>query len=311
MSCSACTLDRISDRKTEGKALDNRGRLQTKKALPVSRLVLFLVMLVLQNTLVQTLKSSCMQNVARRGTFRGAFFTSPVSFKLDARRQFTSSPLSASSTSADDDEKKTAKKKTSMLSRASKVLAAKEKPIKEPESEECSFIIDSNPDMKMTKKVQDDLIADYARTVSRIPTSVKAKKEKVEKVKNIVDTPELSKKFTPKYTPPTAPAAAAAPASKSSQQSNSNSMYTNTEYKEQSSSNKPSLDDFEEGSSEGDEGSDSDEGSFEGSQLTTSVTNMAFNSLDVSENTKRALSEVMNYKYVLHHYSSLLLHYFR
>lgn len=274
--------ERLSDRKTEGR---ESSIVQRGHSLIFRLVVVLIVMLATsKNMLVQSFRLNSIQNAARRGVFR----SSPICFKLDNRRQFTSSTLSASSADPSDEKKAALKKKTSMLSRASKVLSTRVP--KTVESEESSFIIDSKPDVKMTKQVQEDLIADYARSVSRIPTSVKAKKVVVEK-EHSPAAPELSKKYTPKYTPPTAPAAAPAVSS------NTNSVYTNTEYKEASkehsteysSSQKPSLEDF-------DEGSDSEEDSFESSQLTTTVTNMAFNSLDVSENTKRALSEVMNYK---------------
>lgn len=199
-----------------------------------------------------------------------------------------------------------------MLTRASKVLTIRAAIVK-TEPEVNSFIIDSNPDMKMTKKVQEDMIADYARTVSRIPTSIKAKK--VPKESNPANEVEVSKKYAPKYTPPAStstattstttavrPTAVAAAVSPSSGDSvyNSNSMYTNTEYaspvmnsqRTSSRAYSSSAERSEEGSEEGSLGDEV----FENSQLTTHVTNMAFNSLDVSENTKRALSEVMNYK---------------
>ena len=119
-------------------------------------------------------------------------------------------------------------------------------------------------------------------------SDLKSKKIVVEKVAPQTvsqSVPEVSKKYTPKYTP--VPVAV-------EPSFNSNSIYTNTEYKEQPlSSQKVSSRSFSSSSNES--GPEAEE-IFENSQLTTHVTNMAFNSLDVSENTKRALSEVMNYK---------------
>ena len=281
----------------------------SKQSLACKLIVTFLIMLSIatKNGLVQSFKSV--------SSYRGLFRHSPLSYsKLVDRnsRQFTSTTLF--SDAAGSDEKKVAaqKKKTSMLTRASKVLTIRAAIVK-TEPEVNSFIIDSNPDMKMTKKVQEDMIADYARTVSRIPTSIKAKK--VPKESNPANEVEVSKKYAPKYTPPAStstattstttavrPTAVAAAVSPSSGDSvyNSNSMYTNTEYaspvmnsqRTSSRAYSSSAERSEEGSEEGSLGDEV----FENSQLTTHVTNMAFNSLDVSENTKRALSEVMNYK---------------
>ena len=281
----------------------------SKQSLACKLIVTFLIMLSIatKNGLVQSFKST--------SSYRGLFRHSPLSYsKLVDRnsRQFTSTTLF--SDAAGSDEKKVAaqKKKTSMLTRASKVLTIRAAIVK-TEPEVNSFIIDSNPDMKMTKKVQEDMIADYARTVSRIPTSIKAKK--VPKESNPANEVEVSKKYAPKYTPPAStstattstttavrPTAVAAAVSPSSGDSvyNSNSMYTNTEYaspvmnsqRTSSRAYSSSAERSEEGSEEGSLGDEV----FENSQLTTHVTNMAFNSLDVSENTKRALSEVMNYK---------------
>ena len=245
-------------------------------------IVTCLIMLAVTNRsgLVQSFKISCVKNCISRGSF-GVSRLGRVN-----SRQFTST-LFAADVGADDAKKVVLKKKTSMLTRASKVLSTRAAVVKTA-PEESSFIIDSNPDVKMTKKIQEDLIADYARSVSRIPTSIKSKKIVVEKVAPQTvsqSVPEVSKKYTPKYTP--VPVAV-------EPSFNSNSIYTNTEYKEQPlSSQKVSSRAFSSSSNEA--GSETEE-LFENSQLTTHVTNMAFNSLDVSENTKRALSEVMNYK---------------
>ena len=248
-----------------------------------------------KNGLVQSFRGSCANSAASRLL---------ISYRrLDSinRRQFTSSTLFAADAGAHDEKKAVLKKKTSMLTRASKVLSTRAAVVK-AEPEKSSFIIDSNPDAKMTKKIQEDLIADYARSVSRIPTSIKAKKVVVEKNAPQAipqSVPEVSKKYTPKYTP-----APAAPATVESS-FNSNSIYTNTEYKEQPiSSQKVSSRAFSSSSSQSSSEVEEGEEPFENSQLTTHVTNMAFNSLEVSENTKRALSEVMNYKYVPYELSS-------
>ena len=248
-------------------------------------IVTCLIMLAVANRsgLVQSFKISCVKNCISRGPF-GVSRLGRVN-----SRQFTST-LFAADIGADDTKKAVPKKKTSMLTRASKVLSTRAAVVKTA-PQESSFIIDSNPDVKMTKKIQEDLIADYARTVSRIPTSIKVKKVAVDKAApQIVSqtVPEVSKKYTPKYTPGPAVSVPVEPSF------NSNSIYTNTEYKEQPiSSQKVSSRAF---SSSSNESGSEDEEIFENSQLTTHVTNMAFNSLDVSENTKRALSEVMNYK---------------
>ena len=248
-------------------------------------IVTCLIMLAVTNRsgLVQSFKISCVKNCISRGSF-GVSRLGRVN-----SRQFTST-LFAADVGADDAKKVVLKKKTSMLTRASKVLSTRAAVVKTA-PEESSFIIDSNPDVKMTKKIQEDLIADYARSVSRIPTSIKSKKIVVEKVAPQTvsqSVPEVSKKYTPKYTPEPSVPVAVEPSF------NSNSIYTNTEYKEQPlSSQKVSSRAFSSSSNEA--GSEAEE-LFENSQLTTHVTNMAFNSLDVSENTKRALSEVMNYK---------------
>ena len=284
----------------------------SKQSLACKLIVTFLIMLSIatKNGLVQSFKST--------SSYRGLFRHSPLSYsKLVDRnsRQFTSTTLFSDAAGSDEKKAAAQKKKTSMLTRASKVLTTRAAIVK-TEPEVNSFIIDSNPDMKMTKKVQEDMIADYARTVSRIPTSIKAKK--VPKESSAANEVEVSKKYAPKYTPspastststatsttttttvrPTAVTAAVSPSSGDSVY-NSNSMYTNTEYASPvMNSQRTSSRAYSSSAERSEEGSDEHSGEeiFENSQLTTHVTNMAFNSLDVSENTKRALSEVMNYK---------------
>ena len=277
----------ISGGTTDKKIAGSSGILKAEKreSLFCRLIVTCLIMLAVTNRsgLVQSFKINCVKNCISRGSFGVSRLVRVNS------RQFTST-LFAADVGADDAKKAVLKKKTSMLTRASKVLSTRAAVVKTA-PEESSFIIDSNPDVKMTKKIQEDLIADYARSVSRIPTSIKSKKIVVDKVAPQTvsqGVPEVSKKYTPKYTPEPAVPVAVEPSF------NSNSIYTNTEYKEQPlSSQKVSSRSFSSSSNES--GPEAEE-IFENSQLTTHVTNMAFNSLDVSENTKRALSEVMNYK---------------
>ena len=177
--------------------------------------------------------------------------------KLDSvkAKQLACYSVLAAGADADDSIKKPVlKKKASLLKRSVKTL------VDGPTSSQVEAIAEATAAAsKMTKQVEDDLMADYVKAVSRIPTSAKAKKAVVEKI------PVVEK------------ASASTPSSESF---NSNSVYTNTEYK----------------NTKGDKEKSDAEVPFEASQLTTSVTNMAFNSLEVSVNTKRALSEVMVYK---------------
>ena len=177
--------------------------------------------------------------------------------KLDSvkAKQLACYSVSTTGANADDSIKKPVlKKKASLLKRSVKTL------VDGPTASQVEAIAEATAAAsKMTKQVEDDLMADYVKAVSRIPTSAKAKKAVVEKI------PVVEK------------ASASTPSSESF---NSNSVYTNTEYK----------------NTKGDKENSDAEVPFEASQLTTSVTNMAFNSLEVSVNTKRALSEVMVYK---------------
>jgi hypothetical protein len=191
-------------------------------------------------TVVQPLKNSYSNSL------RNAVCKISNHSKLNSlnHRKFCTWSLQSTAPGAEN-EKKVAKRKTSILSRT-----AKPKPAA-PVSNEDSFIVDSNPNKKMNKADQDEMISEYEKSVSRIPTSIKAAKIKAEKevlptVKATIPSPFIE--TIPK------------------KEINTNTEHTN------------------------------EESELENSQLTTHVTNMAFNSLDVSENTKRAIAEVMKYQ---------------
>lgn len=189
---------------------------------------------------VQSFKNA-YSNGIRNGVCK---FSSQSKLNSLNQRKFTSSSLQSTAADAENEKKVAAKRKASILSRT-----AKPKPAA-PASDEKSFIVDSNPKKKLNKEDQDDMIAEYTKSVSRIPTSIKAAKLKAER--------EVS--------PIAAAIPSAAAAFIETKSSNTNSVYSN------------------------------EEAELENSQLTTHVTEMAFNSLDVSENTKRAIAEVMKYQ---------------
>ena len=249
-SGSRKTLDR-----SEGRVLSlmNRG----SPSFICKTFVIFATMLSLlsRHGLVQSFKGTNSRGFVGRRSI--SISQSSNSWKLDTvkAKQFACFSVSATGTGADDSTKKPVlKKKASLLKRSVRTLSDG------PTTSQIEAIAAATTSAsKMTKQVEDDLMADYIKTVSRIPTSAKAKKAVVEKVP-LVEKVSASKP--------------------SSESFNSNSVYTNTEYK----------------NTKGDHDKSDEEVPFEASQLTTSVTNMAFNSLDVSVNTKRALSEVMVYK---------------
>ena len=135
----------------------------------------------------------------------------------------------------------------------------------------------TNLDAEMAQSALADSMAEYERTVSRIPTSIKAKRADGEQ--------SVEKKPSPVHKKKGKAEAASVPAAPSAESFNSNSVYTNAD-NEKSTLSKVEIDVSNDGSPI----------IHENSQLTTSVTKTAFNSLEVSANTKRALSEVMNYK---------------
>jgi hypothetical protein len=191
---------------------------------------------------VQSLKNS-YSNSIRNGVCK---FSSYSKLNSLNHRKFTTFSLQSTAPDAGN-EKKVAKRKASILSKT-----AKPKPAA-PVSNEDSFIVDSNSNKKMNKEDQDEMISEYEKSVSRIPTSIKAAKIKAEK--EAVPTVKAA-----------IPSAAAAFIETAPKEINTNAEYTN------------------------------EDSELENSQLTTHVTNMAFNSLDVSENTKRAIAEVMKYQ---------------
>lgn len=240
------------------------------------KLVVFFVItnsITMNNALVQSFRLGLRQSSFRSGMFKcsRSNLCKVDNFKL---REFSSSSISSSGNDAADDVKNKLKKKASLLKRHVRTsvdgAALPESAIEKKDA--------SDSDLKMAKQAQDDLIADYARTVSRIPTSIKAKNSEASKSADKKPSPVHKKKVKASVSEATQPVA---------ESSNSNSVYTNTEYKAAA----PSVTEI---SSENTE--DYPDLNFEISQLTTSVTNMAFSSLEVSVNTKRALSEVMKYK---------------
>jgi hypothetical protein len=242
------------------------------------KLVVFFVL-----TVSVTMKTACVQSFRfglSHSSVRSALFKCSRSnlckvdhFKL---REFSSSSISSSGNDAVDDVKNKLKKKASLLKRH--VRSSGDGAALLESAPEKKDVSDS--DVKMAKQAQDDLIAEYARTVSRIPTSIKVSNSEVLKAVDKKPSPVHKKKEKVSVSVSVTAQPIAEPF-------NSNSVYTNTEYKTAPPSiSKVSSKDTE----------DYPDESFESSQLTTSVTNMAFNSLEVSVNTKRALSEVMKYK---------------
>lgn len=239
----------------------------------VCKLVVFFVLTVsftMNNAFVQSFRVGLSHSNVRRGMLK---FTSPNFCKANDLkfRKFSSSSISSTENDAVEDVKnKLLKKKASLLKRHVRITgdgSAAPETVTEKKKE-----LDS--DVKMAKQVQDDLIAEYARTVSRIPTSIKVSSNEGAKAVDKKPSPVHKKK---------ASVAAQVPA----ETFNSNSVYTNTEYNAAPSSNT----EISRGKAE-----DYPDENFQSSQLTTSVTNMAFSSLEISANTKRALSEVMKYK---------------
>ena len=239
-------------------------------------LVVFFVLTVvitMNSALVQSFRVGLSHSSVRSGLFKcsRSNLCKVNNFKF---REFSSSSISSTGSDAVDEVKTKLKKKASLLKRHVRTAAdgaalPESAPVKKDASDS---------DAKMAKQAQDDLIAEYARTVSRIPTSVKVGNNEVSKAVDKKPSPVHKKKEKVSVS------VAAQPVAESF---NSNSVYTNTEYKAVSPSKSAvSSEDTE----------DLPDKNFESSQLTTSVTNMAFNSLEVSVNTKRALSEVMKYK---------------
>ena len=226
--------------------------------------VCFLVMLsvLLKNGVVQSFRVSYVRATKNSQLFPGVKLLSAN----NARSHYSSTSLSSSgpdSTGKSD----LLKKKSSLLKRTVKTAA--KSPVVAPKS---------NLDAEMAESALADSMAEYERTVSRIPTSIKAKKADGEQ--------SVEKKPSPVHKKKGKADAAPVPAAPSADSFNSNSVYTNAENEKSTASKVETVDVSNDGSPI----------IHENSQLTTSVTKMAFNSLEVSANTKRALSEVMNYK---------------
>jgi hypothetical protein len=240
------------------------------------KLVVFFVLTVsvtMNNAFVRSFRLGLRHSSVRSALFKcsRSNFCKVDNFK---HREFSSSSMSSSGNDAVDDVKNKLKKKASLLKRHVRSSGDGAALLESgPEKKDAS-----DSDVKIAKQAQDDLIAEYARTVSRIPTSIK--------VNNNVALKAVDKKPSPVHKKEEK-APLSVTAQSVAEPFNSNSVYTNTEYKAAPPSiSKVSSKDTE----------DYPDESFESSQLTTSVTNMAFNSLEVSVNTKRALSEVMKYK---------------
>lgn len=224
--------------------------------------VTLLVMLsvLLKNGVVQSFRVSY-----GRATKSSQLFSVGKLLSVNSRLQhYSSTSLSGSGTDSTDNSG-LLKKRTSLLKRSVRKVAAS--PVVAPKL---------NLDAEMAESALADSMADYERTVSRIPTSIKAKKVDGEQSVEKKPSPVHQKKSKAPVQP--------------SDSFNSNSVYTNAENEKSGAGKLESVDISNDGSPI------IHQNIHENSQLTTSVTKMAFNSLEVSANTKRALSEVMNYK---------------